>query len=157
LELRSSQRSLGGREWEKFDCGTRLHKARAKRSAIPGTQISDGRGWEGNTMKLDPYDFTYFAAVNRLYPHAKIEPGSVEGPYCAVRKCPPEAHEIHSDEEHLYRLKLFTDPLKAKQWTEECHCRTRKPEDHFVQVVESLEPPESVAFQDVEDWRQHHA
>jgi hypothetical protein len=108
-------------------------------------------------MQLQPYDFTCLAAAKRLFPHAHIDPASVEGPYCAIRKCQPHVRPSQNDAAKNLQLKLFADMMEAEEWARECPCGSVSPQDHFVRVVESLEPPESAAFRGREDWTHHRA
>jgi hypothetical protein len=108
-------------------------------------------------MQLQPYDFTCRAAAKRLFPHVRIDPDSVEGPYCAIRKCQLQAHPTRSGAAKDLQLRLFADLMEAEQWARECPCGSASPQDHFVRVVEPLEPPESAAFRGRQDWTHHRA
>jgi hypothetical protein len=101
-------------------------------------------------MSPQPFDFTCLAAAKRLFPHAHIDPSSVEGPYCAIR--PDHAHTSAD-----LRARLFADLMEAEEWARACPCGSATPSTHFVRVVEPLEPADSVAFRDRADWTHHRA
>lgn len=106
-------------------------------------------------MKLQPYDFTCFAAAKRVFPYAQMDPSSIEGPYCAVR--PDHTYPLQSASATGLSIKLFDDLMEAEQWARDCPCGSAHPETHFVRVVEPLEPAESAAFRNSADWTHHRA
>jgi hypothetical protein len=108
-------------------------------------------------MQLQPYEFTCRAAAQRLFPNVRIDPASVEGPYCAIRKCQLRAQTTRDDAPSDLRLKLFADLMEAEQWARECPCGSANPQEHFVRVVEPLDLPELAAFRGRADWTHHRA
>lgn len=108
-------------------------------------------------MKLADCDFTCLAAAKRLFPLATVDPDSVEGRYCAVRNCSPQTPSAGTQRNPRGSVRLFADLQVAKEWVQNCPCLAATPQDHFVRTIVPLEPPESAAFRDAEDWTIHHA
>jgi hypothetical protein len=106
-------------------------------------------------MKLQPYDFTCLAATKRLFPGAIVDPSSVEGPYCAIR--PSHTDTTHTGPFADRHLRLFDDLMEAEQWVRQCPCGSTNPQDHFVRVIEPLEPADYVAFRHSANWTHHRA
>ena len=89
--------------------------------------------------------------------HAHIDADSVEGPYCAIRKCKSYTRSTTSGAAEDIQPRLFADLMEAEEWARECPCGSPNPGDHFVRIVEPLERPESAAFRGREDWKHHRA
>jgi len=101
-------------------------------------------------MPLQPADFTHLAAARRLFPGAHFDPSTIEGPYCAVRP-------THSHLNATLHVRIFADLMEAEEWARSCPCGSASPHDHFVRVIEPLQPADSVAFARRTDWTHHHA
>jgi hypothetical protein len=108
-------------------------------------------------MQLQPNDFTCLAAAKRVFPHAQIDPASVEGPYCSVRRCQIPTNPEQKNAVNDLQLRLFAELMEAEKWARDCPCGSSSPKDHFVRVVAPIEPAESAAFRGREDWTHHHA
>jgi hypothetical protein len=106
-------------------------------------------------MNLQPHDFTFLAAAQRLFPHAAVDPSSVEGPYCAVR--PDHKRRIQPGPADSLHIRLFDDLMEAEAWARGCPCGSASPESHFVRVIEPLEPADTAAFRNSVNWTQYRA
>lgn len=85
---------------------------------------------------------TYEQLTKKQYPYAQVLPESVEGRYCAVRKCPSTRQEIctrgTADDFRTWRIQLFENHEAAEAWVRKPHHCNGIPKDHWVTELDRI-------------------